>query len=256
MGDEISFGKSCARRAAVQMIAIAAMIGMFVIGAVGSDAFAGPAGGATAAVKASNDSIRGALKKMVAARGTPGWKAAREQARTAVGGLLDYEALAKATLGKHWDEVKPAERTRYIDAMRSAMEASYLTKMQGKVAVDEVQVDYLGEDAKGPNTVVHTQFHYGKDGAKLDFVMEPGKKPRALDVITEDVSLADTYHEQIDALWAKKGISGITETFEKKAKKLEAELETTQASASNSSAPAASTASATAAPATSAGATP
>ncbi len=257
MGDEISFGEDCGRRCAVQLCALAAMLAMFVIGAVGSDAFAGPSGAATASVKASNDSIRGALKKMVAARGTPGWKAAREQARAAVGGLLDYEALAKSTLGAHWDEVKPAERTRYVEAMKSAMEANYLTKMQGKsVSVDDVSVDYLGEDQKGANTVVHTRFHYGKDEAKLDFAMEGGKKPRAIDVITEDVSLADTYREQIDGLWAKKGIAGITETFEKKAKKLEAELESSQASASNPTAPAPSTASAAAPPATTAGATP
>jgi len=204
-------------------------------------AFAAPAiyaatGAATAAVKSANDTIRVALKKMVAAKGTPGWAAARTEARAAVGSLLDFDSLAKSTLGAHWDEIKPAERTRYVEAIRSAMEASYLSRMQGKVAVDEVKVDYLGEEpAKGGagNTIVHTHFMYGTDTAKLDFVMaSAGKgKPRAIDVITEDVSLAETYQEQISSLWPKKGIEGVTAAFEKKAKRLEADLEAAQSSA-------------------------
>jgi len=140
--------------------------------------------------------------------------------------------MAKSTLGKHWDEVKPAQRTAYVEAMRSAIEASYLVRMQGKVAVDDVKVDYLGEEPRGADTVVHTHFLYGTDSAKLDFVMQgAGKKERAVDVITEDVSLAETYREQIVSLWKKEGIDGVTAKFEKKATKLEKDLEATQAAA-------------------------
>ena len=34
---------------------------------------------------------------------------------------IDFDALAERTLGKRWGELKPAERTRYVAAMRSAM---------------------------------------------------------------------------------------------------------------------------------------
>jgi phospholipid transport system substrate-binding protein len=220
--------RAAVTRSALQRAAgLAALLGLL---AIASPAVAA-AGASTAAIKSANDSIRLALKKMVAARGTPGWTAARNEARDAVGTLLDFEALAKSTLGAHWDELKAPERTRYVTAMRSAMEANYLTRMQGKVALDEVKVDYLGEEPKGTSTLVHTHFGYGTDGAKLDFVMaaEKSKKPRAIDVITEEVSLAETYQEQIAQLWPKKGIDGVTAAFEKKAKRLEADLEAAQA---------------------------
>ncbi len=215
-------------RSAVQRAAgVIALLGLLMI-AHPAMAAAGPS---TAAIKSANDSIRVALKKMVAARGTAGWATARNEARDAVGTLLDFEALAKSTLGAHWDELKAPERTRYVSAIRSAMEANYLTRMQGKVSLDEVKVDYLGEEPKGSSTLVHTHFGYGSDGAKLDFVMaaEKNKKPRAIDVITEEVSLAETYQEQIAQLWPKKGIDGVTAAFEKKAKRLEADLEAAQA---------------------------
>jgi len=197
---------------------------------VAPGARAATTGPGTAAVKAANDSIRVALKKMVATKGTKEWPKARAQARQAVGQLLDFDALAKSTLGDHWKQITPAQQTRYVNAVRSAMEANYLTRMQGKVAVDDVKVDYLGEEPRGVGALVHTHFMYGTDGAKLDFVMQgAGKKEHAVDVITEDVSLAETYREQISTLWPKKGIDGVTAAFEKKATRLEADLEAAQA---------------------------
>jgi len=211
-------------------------------------------GPGSAAVKAANDSIRAALKKMVAARGTPGWSAARTQAREAVAGLIDFESFAQGTLGAHWSEITPAQRTRFVDAIRSAMEGSYLNRMQGKVAVDEAKVDYLGEetDAKSGHLLVHTHVTYGQDGVKLDFLMgaaAKGKKLRAIDVITDEVSLAETYRETITSNWAKKGIDGLSEAYEKKARRFEADLEAAQGDGkSTSTAPAGGKAAAATAP--------
>jgi ABC-type transporter MlaC component len=56
--------------------------------------------------------------------------------------------------------------------------------------------------------------------------MEKGPKGwRAVDVITEDVSLADTYREQVAKIMAKKNFAAVIEALEKKRKILEAEQE-------------------------------
>ncbi len=192
----------------------------------------------TDAVRKANDALRVALKKMVAAKGAD-WDKAREQARVAVSSLLDFDALAEGTLGKRWGELKPPERKRYVDAMRSAMEASYLARMQSRseavkaaseaekqAKIDEVKVEYLGEERKDGHPLVRTKFTAGEDSAAIDYVLDKGgKKPRAIDVITEGVSLAETYREQITQLWPKKGYEGVVTAFEKKAKRFEADLE-------------------------------
>jgi ABC-type transporter MlaC component len=54
--------------------------------------------------------------------------------------------------------------------------------------------------------------------------MERGKKGwAAIDVITEGVSLAETYREQVAKLWPKKGLEGVISALEKKRKALEVE---------------------------------
>lgn len=218
-------------------LALALVACLLAAPAARADAAASPAavakgGPATEAVKKANDGLRAALKKMIASKGAD-WDKARSDARVAVGSLLDFEALAERTMGKHWKDRKPEEKKRYVEAMRSAMEASYLSRMQGKVSVDEVKVDYLGETEKNGHTVVSTKFIAGQDSAAIDYVMDKAaaKKQRAVDVITEGISLSETYKEQIDLVWAKKDFAGVVATFEKKAKKFEAELESKRSGA-------------------------
>lgn len=183
------------------------------------------AGSAASAVEAAQARVRKDLNAWFKSEGAAR-KKARERARAAVGELIDFETLSRATLGSEWEKVKPKERNRYEAALKGAMEANYLSKMrQGKTAdVDKVKSEVLGEEKQGEHTLVKTRVHSGDDTAAIDYVMEHEKKGwRAVDVITEGVSLADTYREQVTRLLPKKGFDGVVEALEKKRKAIEAE---------------------------------
>ena len=188
-------------------------------------ALAAPAGSASAAVQQSNDHVRAALNAYFKAPDGPAKQKARAEARNAVGALLDFQAIAQATLGKHWNELKPEQRARYTDSLRGAMEANYLSKMQkGEVDVSKVRNEILGETKQGDKTLVKTRVTSGNDSAEVDYLLERGKKGwRAVDVITEDVSLVDTYKEQVNRLLPKKGIDGVIQSLDRARKRLEEE---------------------------------
>ena len=185
------------------------------------------AGSAASAVQTAQERVRKGLNSWFKAEG-PARAKAREQARAAVGELIDFDALAKATLGKEWDKLKPADRKRFTEALRGAMEANYLAKMrQGNTSeVDKVKSEVLCEERQGEKVIVHTRVQSGQDSAAIDYLMEKRPKGwRAVDVITEGVSLADTYREQVAKLLPKKGFDGVVSALEKKRKALEAEEE-------------------------------
>lgn len=191
------------------------------------------AGSAASAVAAAQARVRNDLNSWFKSEGAAR-KKAREKARAAVGELIDFETLARATLGSEWEKVKPAERSRYEAALRGAMEANYLLKMrQGKTSdVDKVRSEVLGEEKQGNHTLVKTRVRSGEDTAAIDYLMEHEKKGwRAVDVITEGVSLADTYREQVARLLPKKGFDGVVEALEKKRKAIEAEEDSASAPA-------------------------
>jgi ABC-type transporter MlaC component len=153
----------------------------------------------------------------------PAKEKARAEARDTVGGLLDFQAIAQATMGRHWPELKAEQRVRYTDALRGAMEANYLSKMQqGQVDVSKVRNEVLGESKQGDKTLVKTRVTTGKDSAEVDYLMERGKKGwRAVDVITEGVSLVDTYKDQVNRLIPKKGVNGVIDALQRARKRLE-----------------------------------
>src|SRR5438876_12422572 len=112
-------------------------------------------GSASAAVHKTTEQVRSAMDRYVKAQG-PAKSKAREEARAAVGQLIDFDTLARSTLGKKWDELKPADRKRYVDALRGAMEANYLVKMGQAKAEDvaKVKTDIGAEEEQGDRTVV------------------------------------------------------------------------------------------------------
>jgi phospholipid transport system substrate-binding protein len=183
-----------------------------------------------AAVQASNDRVRAALDKYFKSQG-PLREKARADARSAVGSLLDFDALAQATMGKKWADLTPQQRKRYAGALRGAMEANYLSKMErGQVDMSKVKNEIVGESKEGDRTVVKTKVVAGDDTAAVDYVMEPRKGGwHAVDVITEGVSLVDTYKDQVNKLLPKKGIDGVIAALERAKKRIEEEQPATAA---------------------------
>ena len=182
-------------------------------------------GSASAAVQQTQEKVRSSLNAWFKSQG-PARARAREQARKAVGELVDFDALARSTLGKKWEEIKPADRSRYTAALKGAMEANYLAKMrQGKgTDVERILTEIIGEEQQGSHTVVHTKVHSGEDTAAIDYVMEKRPKGwRAVDVITEGVSLAETYREQVAKILAKKSLNDVIAALDRKRKTLEAD---------------------------------
>ncbi|MFL5312902.1 MAG: phospholipid-binding protein MlaC [Myxococcales bacterium] len=180
-------------------------------------------GSGSAAVQAANDRVRAALDRYFKAPPGPAKEKARAEAREAVGALLDFRAIAQATMGKHWAQLNAEQRVRYSNALRGAMEANYLSKMQqGEVDISKVRNEILGETKQGDKVVVKTRVVTGQDSAEVDYLLERTKKGwKAVDVVTEGVSLVDTYREQVNKLLPKKGVNGVIEALERAKKRLE-----------------------------------
>jgi len=185
------------------------------------------AGSASAAVQSTQEKVRASLTAWFKSQG-PARTRAKEQARKAVAELIDFDTLAKETLGKKWNELSPKDRARYTAALKGAMEANYLAKMRqgGSADVERLRIEVLGEEPQDGRVLVQTKVHSGEDTVAIDYVMEKGPKGwRAVDVITEGVSLAETYREQVGKLLQKKTINDVIATLERKRKQLEADLD-------------------------------
>lgn len=153
-----------------------------------------------------------------------------EQLASVVEKFVDFEELAKRALGKEWDKLTPAQRKDFADTMRGLLRASYAQKAIGQAKAD---VKYGKETIQGDEATVNTILTVKKDQIPVDYklykVAGKGGGWRIFDVITDEVSLVETYAGQFRKLISDKGFDGLLSTLKSKRAQLEKSAATTKA---------------------------
>ena len=143
---------------------------------------------------------------------------------TVVEKFVDFEELAKRALGdKQWTSLTPAQRKEFTETMTGLLRASYAQKAIGQAQAD---VKYVKEQAEGNEATVHTILTMKKDNIPIEYRLyrpDAKKEWRIYDVITDEVSLVDTYKGQFRKLLADKGFDGLLSTLKSKRAQLEKE---------------------------------
>ena len=172
-------------------------------------------------VKAGNTEVQKAAS-------APGATAA--QLATVVEKFVDFEELSKRALGKTWDTLTPAQRKDFTETMRGLLRASYAQKAIGQ---GNAAVKYGKEAVKGEEATVNTTITVKKDQIPVDYKLykpAAGKGAwRVYDVVTDEVSLVETYAGQFRKLIADKGFDGLLSTLKTKRAQLEKSAASTKA---------------------------
>lgn len=172
-------------------------------------------------VKAGNADVQKAANE-------PG--ATVEQLASVVEKFVDFEELAKRALGKEWDKLNPAQRKDFADTMKGLLRASYAQKAIGQA---KAEVKYGKETLQGDEATVNTTLTVKKDQIPVDYklykVAGKGGGWRIYDVITDEVSLVETYAGQFRKLINDKGFDGLLSTLKAKRAQLEKSAATTKA---------------------------
>jgi phospholipid transport system substrate-binding protein len=172
-------------------------------------------------VKAGNADVQKAANE-------PG--ATVEQLASVVEKFVDFEELAKRALGKEWDKLTPAQRKDFADTMKGLLRASYAQKAIGQAKAD---VKYGKETLQGDEATVNTLLTVKKDQIPVDYklykVAGKGGGWRIYDVVTDEVSLVETYAGQFRKLINDKGFDGLLSTLKTKRAQLEKSASTTKA---------------------------
>lgn len=139
-----------------------------------------------------------------------------------VSGILDYAELAKASLGKHWDERSSAEQAEFEDIFRKLIEKSYVSRLKDRV---DYQVTYTEEEKVSSETVkICTVLSFGKpprvSETEIVYVMQrKGKNWLIVDVITDEVSLTRNYRSQFGKIIDEKGYPELLRKMKEKIEK-------------------------------------
>jgi len=172
-------------------------------------AFAAEAGAATAFVQARADIV----VSIVNGAASPGASvdARRNELRAAIRDFLSYELLAERTLGQHWEARTPEERTEFVRLLRELIETSYSRRLgSGTVNAADHTVVYDGERSRrGRTTVDMTVAVSGATHAVEIKLEERDGGFVVYDVVTDDVSLEESYAESFASIIRERGWDGL-----------------------------------------------
>lgn len=167
-------------------------------------------------VKSGNTDVQ----KVASAKG-----ATADQLSKVVERFVDFGELSKRALGEKWDKLSAAQRQEFSSTMEGLLRASYAQKALGQ---GKAQVQYGKESVEGNEATVDTTVNVNRDKFPVEYKLfrADGKGEwRIYDIVTDDVSLLETYQGQFRKLLADKGFDGLLATLKAKRAQLEKSLQ-------------------------------
>jgi phospholipid transport system substrate-binding protein len=144
---------------------------------------------------------------------------ARDAALTAVlDGFLDYDELAKRSLGAEWDSKSPAQRRQFTSLLKQLVQRSYTNNLERTL---KFQVRYLAAEEAEDLVVVKTEARDRKNRrappVSIDYRVLPlAGGFRVVDVITDGVSLVENYRKQFTRTLKRESWGALIEKMERR----------------------------------------
>lgn len=135
--------------------------------------------------------------------------------------LLDYETLAKDSLGAHWDDLSDAERKEFQGVLERLVRNAYRKNLRKTL---NYEVTYKGSNAGKKGVIVHTVAKSKKNAREepisIDYAMHKvDGKWKVRDLVTEGSSLVNNYKSQFGRVIKKKGFAELMKRMKNKLQK-------------------------------------
>jgi phospholipid transport system substrate-binding protein len=176
-------------------------LGLTIAGA----AFAGPA---TDVVKAKQTTLFELLQK-------PGNE---QKVASTLDEMIDYPAMAEASLGSEWAARTDAEKAQFSDLLKQLVRRSYERNLKKTLSYN---IEYIGETEKNGKVVVATKAVPKSDKraepVEIDYTLaQKDGKWRIQDIKTDGVSLVSSYRSQFTKIVKKDGFPTLIQKMKDK----------------------------------------
>jgi phospholipid transport system substrate-binding protein len=113
---------------------------------------------------------------------------------------VDYQDLARRSMGRHWDKLSRADRSALVTALRSLLEATYLPRLQPGGAAARTEVTVVRR--QGADAELHLVATSGAQQVPLDLRLQRGQdgRWRVYDATVAGLALLEGYQEQLPQL--------------------------------------------------------
>jgi phospholipid transport system substrate-binding protein len=148
--------------------------------------------------------------------------------------FIDFAELSKRSLGAQWAKLTKKQQDEFSSTLRAVLRANYAHKiLTGDSKGSNSQQQWGEETIDGNEAKVTSVVMALNDRFPIEYrLWRPNESTpwRIYDVVTEDVSLVDTYRDQFRKVIREKGYDKLLETLKAKKASLEGQSKRTQVS--------------------------
>ena len=156
------------------------------------------AGAPTDQVKSGTDQVLKIIQDP-ALKGADKTPVRRQQLRTVVDQVFDWQETGKRALARHWQPLKPEQRQEFSSLFADLVERSYVGKIE---SYSGEKIVYVGDIIEGDQATVKTKLiTKSQTQIPIDYRMQKeGDRWRVYDVLIEGVSLVGNYRTQFNKI--------------------------------------------------------
>jgi phospholipid transport system substrate-binding protein len=177
-------------------------------------ALAGPAfaGEATDVVKDKQTALFALIKQ-------PTTPATQDKIQKLFDQMLDYQGLAKASLGEEWEKRTPEEQAQFSDILKQLVRKAYEKNLKKTATfrIDYVNEDKAADGAEVVTTKATNQANAREEPVEIAFKMiQKDGTWKVADIITEGSSLVRNYRNQFTRIIKKDGFPALLKKMQDK----------------------------------------
>ncbi len=134
--------------------------------------------------------------------------------------IFDNQEMAKQSLGKHWNKLKPAEQKQFAELFSNLLENSYAGKIE---SYNNEKIVYTKETVDGDHAVVKSKVITARqDEYTLDYrlIKTANDKWMVYDLVIEGISLVSNYRTQFNKIISTSGYQTLVKKLQTKNKEI------------------------------------
>ncbi len=149
-----------------------------------------------------------------------------DQLATVIDESLDFAFLAQLALGEHWEKRSAEEHDRFMELLRTLLQANYEDRLAGHELDDDYTVDF--EEARVRRDRAFVEARVVHDERTEDIVYrlyQSDEQWRIYDLIVDDISLEETYRDGYVPIIEEHGWQELIDRMERRVEALESDGE-------------------------------
>ncbi|MGQ9485140.1 MAG: MlaC/ttg2D family ABC transporter substrate-binding protein [Desulfosoma sp.] len=149
-------------------------------------------------------------------------RARREAVRSLAMEYVDFEEAAKRSLGRHWKNLTPEQRSEFLRLFKDLLYFTYIGKVDTYTCGEEEQIRYEEERVEGRFALVKTRVRYQNQDVAVEYrMLQSGGRWMVYDVVIEGISYVNNYRSQFDSFLVNRSVNDFLESLKQKVAELQ-----------------------------------